>query len=302
MKACHYQGPEDLYSAQAALMAWMRARGHCNYLHKGDIGHRLFNGCYGYDPADMMHYWLDEAGEICAFAILYPHWAAFDLQVAPALWLSEGHGRLVDFCESETLRLAERFGVNMKEIAFDVFDCDRAFVAFAVERGFTHEKHSFSLTRHDLGHFPEAELPPGFRFHQATANDAERLADVHNHSFTSKWNAESYGNVFCSPHLEYEIVAEAPDGRFAAFTNVWIDDVNRSLLFEPVGTHADFRRRGIGKALMLHVMKRMQAERGIRLAYVCHQPASENPAAAALYASVGFKKLHDIYEYGKPVA
>ena len=76
-------------------MAWVRARGHCNYLHKGDIGHRLFNGCYGYDPADMMRYWLDEAGEICAFAMLYPHWEAFDLQVAPALRLSGGHVRLV---------------------------------------------------------------------------------------------------------------------------------------------------------------------------------------------------------------
>lgn len=302
MKACHYQRQEDLYSAQAALMAWVRARGHCNYLHKGDIGHRLFNGCNGYDPADMMRFWLDEAGEICAFAILYPHWEAFDLQVAPALRLSEVHVRLVGLCESETLRLAERFGISVKEIAFDVFDCDPAYIAFAEQRGYTYAKHSFSLTLHDLSGFPAAELPLGFRYQQATADDAERLADVHNHSFTSKWNAESYAKVFRSPHMEYEIVVVAPDGRFAAFTNVWIDDLNRSLLFEPVGTHADFRRLGIGKAMMVHVLKRMQAERGIKYAYVCHAPSSENPAAAALYASVGFKKLHDIYEYGKPVA
>lgn len=283
-------------------MAWMRERGDCNYLHKGDIGHRLFNGCYGYDPANMMRYWLDEAGVICAFAILYPHWEGFDLQVAPALWLSESHGRLVDFCECETLRLAKRFGISMKEIAIDVFDCDPAYIAFAEERGYTHAKHGFSLTRHDLGHLPDAELPSSFRFRQATAEDAERLADVHNHSFTSKWNAESYAKVFRSPHLEYEIVAEAPDGRFAAFTNVWIDELNRSLLFEPVGTHSDFRRRGVAKALMVHVLQRMRAERGIKCAYVCHAPASENPAAAALYASVGFERLHDIYQYAKPVA
>ena len=301
MKACRHRGPEYLYRAQAALMAWVRERGHCNYLHKGDIGHRLFNGCYGYDPADMMRFWLDEAGEICAFAILYPHWEVFDLQVAPALWLSESHVRLVHFCESETQRLAERFGISMKQIASDVFDCDPAYVAFAEERGYRYAKHGFSLTRHDLNCFPAAELPAGFRFHQATADDAARLADVHNHSFTNKWNAESYGKVFRSPHLEYEIVVEAPDGRFAAFTNVWIDDLNRSLLFEPVGTHSNFRRRGVAKALMVHVLRRMQAERGIKCAYVCHAPASENPAAASLYASVGFEKLHDIYEYAKPV-
>ena len=189
----------------------------------------------------------------------------------------------------------------MKQIASDVFDCDPAYVAFAEERGYRYAKHGFSLTRHDLNCFPAAELPAGFRFHQATADDAARLADVHNHSFTNKWNAESYGKVFRSPHLEYEIVVEAPDGRFAAFTNVWIDDLNRSLLFEPVGTHSNFRRRGVAKALMVHVLRRMQAERGIKCAYVCHAPASENPAAASLYASVGFEKLHDIYEYAKPV-
>ena len=189
----------------------------------------------------------------------------------------------------------------MKQIASDVFDCDPAYVAFAEERGYRYAKRGFSLTRHDLNCFPAAELPAGFRFHQATADDAARLADVHNHSFTNKWNAESYGKVFRSPHLEYEIVVEAPDGRFAAFTNVWIDDLNRSLLFEPVGTHSNFRRRGVAKALMVHGLRRMQAERGIKCAYVCHAPASENPAAASLYASVGFEKLHDIYEYAKPV-
>ena len=90
--------------------------------------------------------------------------------------------------------------------------------------------------------------------------------------------------------MEYEFVVVAPDGRFAAFTNVWVDDVNRSLLFEPVGTHSDFRRRGLGKALMAHVLQRMRAERGIECAYVCHAPPSKNPAAAALYASVGFRE------------
>ena len=62
MKVCRYQGPEDLYRAQVALMAWMRERGPCNYLHKGDIGHRLFNGCYAYDPADMMRFLAGRSG------------------------------------------------------------------------------------------------------------------------------------------------------------------------------------------------------------------------------------------------
>ena len=91
MKAHHYQGPEDLYRAQAALMAWVRQCGHCNYLHKGDVGHRLFNGCYQHDPADVMRYWLDDSGEVCAFAVLDLPWDAFDLMVSPALRLERDH-------------------------------------------------------------------------------------------------------------------------------------------------------------------------------------------------------------------
>lgn len=299
MRPRHYQGPEDLYRAQAALMQWVRQRGHCNYLHKGDIGHRLFNGCYGYDPADMMRYWLDENGEICAFAILYPHWEIFDLQVAPGLWLGEKHAALFDYCERETLRLARRLSLTMKEIALDVFDCDRAYAAFVEARGYSHSKLGFSMTVHDLRDIPEARLPAGFRFHQATAEDAARLADVHNHSFSSKWNAEKYAEVFQAPHMEYEFVVVAPNGSFATFTNVWVDAVNRSLLFEPVGAHSAFRRRGLGKALMTWVLRRMRAQRGIERAYVCHEPASKNPASSALYASVGFKRLHQIHEYAK---
>ena len=283
-------------------MAWVRERGHCNYLHKGDIGHRLFSGNSRYDPADVMRLWLDDGGAVRAFAVLDLPWGAFDLQVSPSLWLSDCHSEIFEYCEQETLRLAERSGKVSEAIVIEVDDCDHAYRSFVEARGYTFAKHSLSLTRHDLERLPEAELPTGFHFQDATADDAARLADVHNHSFTNKWNAESYGRVFRSPHIEREIVVAAPDGRFAAFTNVWIDDVNRSLLFEPVGTHSDFRRRGLGKALMVYVLMRMRAERGITCAYVCHEPAGENPASAALYASVGFKKAQEIHDYKKAIS
>ena len=93
----------------------------------------------------------------------------------------------------------------------------------------------------------------------------------------------------------------APDGRFAAFVNLWVDRVNRSLLFEPVGTHSDFRRLGLAKALMVYAMRRMQAEQGVECAYVGHEPADKNPASGALYAAVGFQPLFEIYDYKKPI-
>ena len=301
MQHKRYSGPDDLYRAQAALMQWTSAAGDCNYLHKGDVGHQLFNTCYGYDKSEVFRYWLDASGALVAFVLLGPHWEFFNLQVAPSLRGSAEHVALFEFCERETLRLAKLFNCGLKDLYVDAFDCDPDYIAFVEARGFQREKHGITLTRHDLTDLPQTELPPGFRFHEVTAADIDQLMDLHNHTFADKWNVASYGAVFNAPHMEYEWVVVAPDGRFAAFVNLWIDAVNRSLLFEPVGTHSHFRRRGLGKALMLYAMRRMQAEQGIECAFVGHEPADKNPASGALYAAVGFKKLHDIYDYKKPV-
>lgn len=301
MRQHHYAGPQDFYRAQAALMRWIKQRGHCNYLHKGDIGHRLYNNCYGYDKSDIFRYWLDDAGELAAFATLLPQWQSFELQVAPAYLLGRAHCLLLETCERETLRLGEKLGRSITELIVEVEDCESAFMRFIEACGYARGEHLFSFTRHDLSRLPEAPLPPGFRFRQATAADAEMLADVHNHSFTNKWDADSYGEVFRSPHMEYELVVIAPDGRCAAFTNVWVDTVNQSLLFEPVGAHADFRRRGLAKALMTYALRRMRRERGIKCAYVGHEPAAKNPASGPLYAAVGFKHVFDCYAFKKSV-
>lgn len=300
MKAFRYQKADDLYRVQAALMQWVRECGPGNYLHKGDIGHQLFNTCYGYDKSEVFRYWLDESGDVAAFAILCPHWEFFHLQVAPSLRYGAQHIALFEYCEAETLRLAKLLNVSLDALYVEVFDLERAYIDFLEARGYQRDKPGIALTRHDLADLPAAQLPPGYRFHDATASDIERLTDLHNHTFADKWSAHSYGAVFGAPHMEYEWVVVALDGRFAAFANLWIDQVNRSLLFEPVGTHSDFRRMGLGKALMLYALRRMRAERGIECAYVGHEPRAKNPASGALYASVGFKPLYEIYDYKKP--
>ena len=302
MQMIRYQTPADLRCVQAALMRWVAIDGHSNLLHKGDIGHRLFNGAYGYDSGDILRSWSDASGEIQAFALLYPHWSGFDLQVAPQVKKSAWHGELIAICERETLCLADKYESTIDAIGTEADDSDPAFSAFLQALGYQHAKHAVTLTRHDLSRIPDAPLPAGFRFHQATLADADELAAVHNASFTAKWTAESYGAVFSAPHMERELVVVAPDGSFAAFVNLWHDSLNRSMLFEPVGTHENYRRRGLAKALMCHALRRMIEEWGIKQAYVCHAPEADNPAAAALYASVGFTRLYKVHEYRKPAS
>ncbi|MBC8504772.1 MAG: GNAT family N-acetyltransferase [Anaerolineales bacterium] len=98
---------------------------------------------------------------------------------------------------------------------------------------------------------------------------------------------------------EREFVVIAPDGTFVAFANSWHDDLNKIGYFEPVGTHRDYQRRGLGRALMLHCMHQMVAS-GMKFASVAHFRNSE--AAAGLYKSCGFQPWHELDDYSKPVS
>lgn len=96
---------------------------------------------------------------------------------------------------------------------------------------------------------------------------------------------EWYKNVQCVPlyRRDLDIVAVAEDGELAAFCTVWFDDVTRTAVFEPVGTHPNHQKRGLGKAVMTEGLRR--AERlGATLATV----SSYGKAAHALYDSMGF--------------
>ena len=294
-----YQSANDLRRIQVALMEWTQQAGDCNYIHKGDVRHRLFNGGYKHNPQDMLHYWQNDKGEIIGFVLLYPFWEWFELYVAPDLRYTDFHIEAFQWSEQNLIDYAKRIEKPLKQVVAETFGCDPRYDEFVMARGYTYTKQTLSYTEHDLRHISEATLPEGFHFHDATGDDLENLADVHNNSFTHKWTADIYGKVFNAPYQEYEFVVVAPDGRFAAFTQVWVDDINHSILFEPVGTHQDFRRRGIARAMMVYVMKRMQAEHGTQYAIVWHELPDKNPASGALYASVGFRPKYQMCEYVK---
>ena len=141
-----------------------------------------------------------------------------------------------------------------------------------------------------------ASVPPGGYTVRALGNEDELPA----RSWLS-WKAfhpdepdedyqgwEWYRNVQRVPlyRRDLDIVAVAPHGELAAFCTVWFDDVTRTAIFEPVGTHPEHQKRGLGKAVMAEGLRR--AERlGADLATV----SSYGEAAHALYASMGFTEF-----------
>ena len=101
-----------------------------------------------------------------------------------------------------------------------------------------------------------------------------------------------YRNVQRAPlyRRDLDLVAVAPNGDFSAFCTLWFDDVTRTAAFEPVGTHPDHQRKGLGKALMAEGLRRVR-DLGATLCTV----GSYSERAGALYASLGFTE-YDLSE------
>ena len=150
----------------------------------------------------------------------------------------------------------------------------------------------YLLNRTTINPVSVPALPDGFLFRAAAGvEDAAALAEVHNAAFGAGWTPELYRKVMESPGYapERELVIQAPDGTFAAFTVTWTDQLNRTGLFEPVGTHKDYRRRGFGRAIILYGLQQMAAA-GMKYATVAH--FGRNEAARGLYQACGFRPWH----------
>lgn len=95
------------------------------------------------------------------------------------------------------------------------------------------------------------------------------------------------------------LVAVAPDGCLAAFCVGWLDkdaEEKPSGQIEPLGVHDDFRRLGLGRAIL---------SEGLRRLYLCGadrvyvETDKHGNAALELYEAVGLRVIQDVLVYRK---
>jgi len=294
-----YTGAADLQRLQDFNAAAIAVTDHCGYLHPGDIPHHIYNGNRGYDPATLLTIWEDDGG-IAAWVLANMRHKGFDAQVRPDLRGGAFEREVLTYAWERTVELMRRHDIAADYLYADGFRGDSARVEVLTALGWEKESGPpFSLTRTPIGDVAMPTLPDGFTFGAAQGlDDAAALAAVHSGAFGSSWTAESYAGVMQSPGYapERELVIRAPDGAFAAFTIIWFDPLNRAGLFEPVGVHRDYHRRGLGRAILLHGMQHMAAA-GMTTATVAH--FGDNAAATGLYHACGFRPWHPIDSYRK---
>ncbi|MFC2095817.1 GNAT family N-acetyltransferase [Candidatus Bipolaricaulota bacterium] len=169
-------------------------------------------------------------------------------------------------------------------------DYDREFGELAETLGFQpRPEHAEAMARYQvLAAFPKLQLPEGFRL--LSLADEFNVEEVHrvlhrgfNHDGEppqDDLDDRRRKISIAEFRRDLTMVAVAPDGNYASFAGIWPVPDSTACYIEPVATDPDYRRMGLGTAVVLEAIRRC-AQEGATVAYV----GSDQP----IYLSMGFE-------------
>lgn len=282
-----------------AVMQWRKEdQAGMTLAHLGIVPHSINSVKRRNALGEFVKLYVDK-GEVLGFYIAQGAYNGFDAFLSPRL-AKAGMREVLWGAYENTRAQMDKLGRQEYPVNTDSFATDGLRQEILAELGFEKGEQWQNLTRRDLNEaLPVPELPEGFAIRPSTMADYQALAVVHSGAFGSNWIPEIYRDeVMDRPGYapEHEMIVVAPDGRFAAFCVYWLDTVNKVGLFEPVGTHEDFQRRGLSRALLNHTLALMRAQ-GMEAAEIGHE--TDNPASSNLYASLGFKFYQHVWRYSR---
>jgi GNAT superfamily N-acetyltransferase len=295
-----YRDERDLETMRAILSAGRLANNGTSYIHPGDL-----NWWWYYrDPQDAFHdctFLWESDGKTLGWVIA--EGGNVDVYFRPELRGTPEAAEMVAWGER---RMAETAAQGDRTIAFNgVHERDRVLIGHLEARGFVPKERHLVHHAMTLENLPEPNPPAGYAVRgMAGEHEAASRARASRAAFQSEipWEAylERYVRFTRAPVYdpELEVVAVDLRGEIGAFAICWVDPVTWTGLFEPVGTHPDHQRQGLGRAVLLEGLRRMAA-RGMRTAEV--SAYDDNAAARGLYRSVGFRADGELLNYARPL-
>jgi len=203
-------------------------------------------------------------------------------------------GELLDWAE-EHLSAPTRTG-DQRQLTIYAHDYDQARRRLLEEHGYA-VLPGFGVVRRmrfagqPLSHPALAE---GYTLRSTRPDDLadrQRIADLLNAAFNRDFHTAQEYHTFTrlapSFRAGLDLVAEAPDGSFAAYVGIPYDEANRLGIFEPVCTHPDHRRRGAALALMQEGLQRLQ----VLGAEAVMVGTGDMEPANRLYDALGFNEV-----------
>jgi predicted N-acetyltransferase YhbS len=152
-------------------------------------------------------------------------------------------------------------------------------------------RHGTPYLEYTLTELPPPELPAGFQIKSvAEEDDVDRRRKAKALAFGGHYNpvewppASAFEEMQRAPDYrkDLDLFIVAPDGEYASFCTIWLDEQNEYGKFEPVGTHIEYRGLDLGSALLREGFRRMAAY-GMRRSYM--------DSSIGFYRKVGFEPL-----------
>ena len=147
---------------------------------------------------------------------------------------------------------------------------------------------------------PDFVLPEGFKVRSVTPEDFDEIASCIRQVFGhGEWfNRDILETLatasFYNPDLDLVVVNS--EGKIVSFCTFRLDPLSRVTELEPMGTLADYRSMGIGRALLCEGFRRLRKYKP-SLLYI--GGAADTPPANRLYELTGFTKRIDLYRWEK---
>jgi mycothiol synthase len=301
-----FQDEQDLSAMYELLEKGRMADNGTYYVHTGDLKWWLYYPPLDEDLWDYTYLWDDPdiPGRLLAWALITPGWVGIDVYTQPELRGSLIAKEMYLWAEEKATEVARQKQLHTIHNIWISHD-DAVLVEHYHQQGFRLRPGMTHLIRNLDEEVPAVSSPDGFvlRGSKGTLEVSQRAAAQHG-AFGSKASFEQYQRRFENfmrskvYRPELDVVAVAADGRIASFGIVWINVKNQVGLFEPVGTHPDFQRKGVGRAVVLKGLHTMQAC-GMKKAIV--SAFNDNLPAINLYKSTGFQVIKQLGTFEKDV-
>ncbi len=298
-----FSGDDDFKAMRYILTEGIKVSRHSGYVHIGDLNWWLYyilptKQC---DLREIAYVWRD-GDAVIGWSLFSPD-GVFDLFVHPDERHSARRGAMLTWTVERAAERAKFAGVSELSTEF-VFMDDPTWSDLLAAHGFKPDAANPSLyTAFDLSSIPDAPVPEGFTIRSVEGtHEAAGRAETHRLAFSpgSRMTEEKYVHFMTSApdyRPELDVVAVAPDGRIAAYAQGWVDLENGIGLFEPVGTHPDFRKLGLCRAVIYETLRRMQAAGATE----AHVYPYENHDASEVYRKLGFQTRGKIIVYRKAI-
>ena len=289
-----YQSEADLARMRDLLIAGRAAHNGSYYIHIGDLNWWLYRPPDEAQRRNGIRLWeTDVDGEpLLAWAFAPPGDNTLDVYVHPAIHGTPQAEDLID----QAIAWSEAKARQEQQETLELYWIDASDVwlhGHFAKHGFVPADTGYVHFTHRLAEIPDAQLPAGYEVISVTSEAAGvQRAQATYRAFNNSMPWAKYWDryrrfIASEAHIgERDLVVISPDGHGVSACCIWFDEVNRVGLFEPVGTHPDFQRKGLGKALLSEALRRMKTA-GLDSAIVSTN--DKNVSGIALYQSVGFE-------------